>query len=95
MAGMKCMTIDITRNYGKDEMQKCIDEWRDSLKRVVEAAGVEGQPVVFLFSDTQVAHESFLEDVNSLLNAGEVRAKPSPCNPAPCVPCPAAYFVCV
>jgi hypothetical protein len=27
---------------------------------------------VFLFSDTQIKDESFMEDINNLLNAGEV-----------------------
>lgn len=35
-------------------------------------AGVEGQPVVFLFSDTQIVNEGFLEDINNILNSGEV-----------------------
>jgi dynein heavy chain len=34
---------------------------------------VAGERVVFLLSDTQVVSESFLEDVNNLLNSGEVR----------------------
>ena len=32
----------------------------------------EGVPTVFLFDDTQIVYESFLEDVNLLLNTGEV-----------------------
>lgn len=28
--------------------------------------------MVFLFTDTQIVQERFLEDVNNLLNAGEV-----------------------
>ena len=35
-------------------------------------AGVEGKPVVFLLTDSQISNESFLEDVNSLLNSGNV-----------------------
>ena len=38
----------------------------------MELAGADGQSVVFLLSDSQIAHEAFLEDINSLLNAGEV-----------------------
>ena len=36
-------------------------------------AGVNGESLVFLLSDTQVVSESFLEDINNVLNSGEVR----------------------
>ena len=35
-------------------------------------AGVEGKSTVFLFSDTQIVSEAFLEDINNMLNSGEV-----------------------
>ena len=35
-------------------------------------AGEEGKPLVFLFTDTQIVKESFLEDINNILNTGEV-----------------------
>ena len=35
-------------------------------------AGRDAKPVVFLFSDTQIVKESFLEDINNILNSGEV-----------------------
>jgi hypothetical protein len=34
-------------------------------------AGVDGEPVVFLFSDTQIVQEGFLEDINNMLNSGK------------------------
>lgn len=35
-------------------------------------AGVEGKEMVFHFTDTQIVGEEFLEDINSMLNSGEV-----------------------
>jgi dynein heavy chain, axonemal len=35
-------------------------------------AGVERSPVVFLFTDSQIVNEGFVEDINSILNAGDV-----------------------
>jgi hypothetical protein len=40
------------------------------LKRVLKKAGLQGQEVVFLFSDTQIMHEGYLEDLNNILNSG-------------------------
>ena len=34
--------------------------------------GAEGKRAVFLFSDTQIKDEAFVEDINNMLNAGEV-----------------------
>jgi hypothetical protein len=34
---------------------------------------VDGEPVVFLFNDTQIVQEGFLEDINNMLNSGEDR----------------------
>ena len=36
-------------------------------------AGVEGKAVVFLLPDSKIVCEAFLEDVNNMLNSGEVR----------------------
>ncbi len=41
--------------------------------QVLKQAGGAAQPTVFLFSDSQLKEESFLEDVNNILNTGEVR----------------------
>ena len=57
--------IEITKQYSHMD-------WREDLKTIMRKAGVSGKPVVFLFSDTQIKDESFLEDVNNILNNGEV-----------------------
>uniref|UniRef100_A0A1I8IF50 EF-hand domain-containing protein n=1 Tax=Macrostomum lignano TaxID=282301 RepID=A0A1I8IF50_9PLAT len=45
---------------------------REDLKRILRKATETENHGVFLFSDTQIKQESFLEDINNLLNAGEV-----------------------
>jgi dynein heavy chain len=57
--------VEISKNYGTTE-------WHDDIKKIMKKAGGEGRPTVFLFSDTQIQQESFLEDINNLLNCGEV-----------------------
>lgn len=42
------------------------------LKRLYYMAGVENKPTVFMFTDTQVLEETFLEDINNILSSGEV-----------------------
>lgn len=39
---------------------------------MLRTSGVDGQDVSFVFSDTQIILESFLEDINNILNTGEV-----------------------
>jgi len=38
----------------------------------LKGAGAQGKKTVFLITDTQIKDESFLEDVDSMLNTGEV-----------------------
>eukprot|EP00946_MAST-07B_sp_MAST-7B-sp1_P002136 g2136.t1 len=57
--------IELSKNYG-------IAEWQEDLKDVISRAGTSAKPIVFLFSDTQVKYESFIEDINSMLNTGQV-----------------------
>lgn len=35
-------------------------------------AGVENKPISFLFVDTQIINEQMLEDLNNVLNSGDV-----------------------
>lgn len=41
-------------------------------------AGFKGQPVCFLFTDTEVKDEAFLEYINQILMTGEVAGN-APC----------------
>jgi dynein heavy chain len=60
-----CIQIELTRTYGTEE-------WHEDLKKLYRIAGVDGKNTVFLLSDTQIKTESFLEDINNILNSGEV-----------------------
>eukprot|EP00913_Durusdinium_trenchii_P020219 g18996.t1 len=66
MADFQCFSIEITRTYGSTE-------FKEDLKNIMNGvAKGGGKGVVFLFSDTQIVKESFLEDINNILNTGEV-----------------------
>jgi dynein heavy chain, axonemal len=58
-------SIEISKSYS-------MTDWHDDLKRLLITVGGKAKPNVFLFSDTQVQDESFLEDISSILNTGEV-----------------------
>jgi len=61
----QCVSIELTRNYG-------LTEFRESIKKLYKIAGVEGRHVAFLFTDNHIINESFVEDINNMLNSGEV-----------------------
>ena len=65
VAGFQCLQVEVTAGYG-------VSDFRDDLKSMLLAAGVEGKSLVLLLTDTQIVSEEFLEDVNCLLNSGEI-----------------------
>lgn len=65
MADYDIFQIEITKNYTSVE-------WRDDLKKLLLKAGSEGKATTFLFSDNQIKDESFVEDINMILNTGDV-----------------------
>ncbi|KAH8862796.1 Dynein heavy chain 3, axonemal [Schistosoma japonicum] len=65
IAEHELFVIEITRTYG-------VNEWRDDIKRLLLRTGLDGKSTVFLVNDTQLKHESFMEDISMLLNSGDV-----------------------
>lgn len=57
----------ITKNY-------LSAQFHDDLKILFQQAGIGEnlRPTVFMFDDTQVVQETFLEDINNILSSGEV-----------------------
>lgn len=65
MATYDLIQIEISRTYGSYE-------WREDMKKILKHAGNDGKPTVFLFTDNQIKDESFVEDINMVLNTGDV-----------------------
>jgi dynein heavy chain len=65
ISGFRVYQIEIAKGYG-------MNEWRENLKECLLVAGVSNKPIVFLFNDTQIINENMLEDVNGILNSGDV-----------------------
>lgn len=67
MSNQKCYQIEVVKGYS-------MMNWRDNLKQCLMQAGVEGKPTTFLFCDTQIINEQMVEDINNVLNSGDVPA---------------------
>nr|XP_025044359.1 dynein heavy chain 12, axonemal isoform X2 [Pelodiscus sinensis] len=65
MAKMCIFQPEISKSYG-------MNEWREDLKNLLKSAGMKGLKTVFIITDTQIKEEAFLEDIDSVLNTGEV-----------------------
>ena len=65
MCELTTFQITVTKHYK-------LGEFREDLKILYVKTGVDDKPTTFLFNDTQVVEEQFLEIVNSMLSTGEV-----------------------
>lgn len=65
MLGYFPRQVEITKNFGTEQ-------FRDFLKELMFASGIDGQNICLVLTDNQIVKESFLEDINNLLNTGDV-----------------------
>ncbi|EDQ84751.1 uncharacterized protein MONBRDRAFT_39136 [Monosiga brevicollis MX1] len=65
MAEYTLFRIELTKTYS-------YSDWREDIKKMHRLSGYDGKSTVFLFSDNQIKDEAFLEDINMLLNTGDV-----------------------
>lgn len=65
ISNFKLFQIEVIKNYN-------IKAWREDVKKLLMLAGVENKAVSFLFVDTQIISEQMLEDINNILNSGDV-----------------------
>jgi dynein heavy chain len=65
MADFELFQIEVSTKYATSE-------WRSDLKKLLKRAGVDGVNLVFFFNDHQIKDESFLEDINMLLNSSDI-----------------------
>lgn len=66
MRQMQYQTIEITRNFGTEQ-------FKEVMKGYMKSAGIEGLGISFVMTDTQIIDESFVENLNNLLNTGEIQ----------------------
>lgn len=66
LANFQIVHLEIPKGYN-------FDMWRDDLKtNLYKELAMEIKNMIFFFSDTQIIDEAFLEDLNNILNNGEV-----------------------
>ncbi|XP_039313454.1 dynein heavy chain 1, axonemal [Solenopsis invicta] len=60
-----CYQIEVNKAY-------TTHDWQNDIKNIMLKAGLQARPIVFLFSDTQIKNDFMLEDLNNILNNGDV-----------------------
>lgn len=47
-------------------------DWLDDLRNLYKSLGIDNKKIVFMFSDKDIKEETFIEDINNILNVGEL-----------------------
>ncbi|CAH1791320.1 unnamed protein product [Owenia fusiformis] len=65
IADCELFKLTLSRGYN-------MQDFHDDLKSIYRLAGVKGLNTVFLLNDGDIVQEAFLEDINCILNSGDV-----------------------
>ncbi|EDV95581.1 GH15699 [Drosophila grimshawi] len=65
IADCRLMTVQVSKSY-------TLADWRDDLKKILMASSFNLNHTVFLFSDAQATDEGYVEDINGVLNTGDL-----------------------
>lgn len=65
----RCSLFEIALSKGYGET-----EFKEDMKKLYHMAGIEGKETVFLFTESHLAKESFMEYINNMLTAGIIPA---------------------
>lgn len=57
--------IEMTRQYG-------VKEWREDFKTMLQKISLSTMHAAFIMTDSAMKEESFIEDINNMLNSGEI-----------------------
>jgi len=61
----QCFQIEVAKGYK-------MTEFKEDIKKCLMKCGVEDKTQIFLFGDTQIVQEDFVEAINNVLNSGDV-----------------------
>jgi dynein heavy chain, axonemal len=65
IADIDTFQVEIKKTYG-------MNEFREDEKTLMRKVGIKGDMTSFVVTDNSIKQESFLEDINNILNTGEV-----------------------
>jgi dynein heavy chain len=65
IADIDIFQVEIKKSYG-------MNEFREDEKNLMRKVGIKGDMTSFIVTDNSIKQESFLEDINNILNTGEV-----------------------